>query len=196
MALQDILATIRTESEETAAQLIAEARAEEDRMLSRGREEADEEERRLAGSEDDRIRSERARALSQSHLEAARGRRMAREQVYARAIAGVTRRLSAIRASAEYEPLMASLLEEAVAALPGATSVRVDPDDAEVMRRVLESKGVSLGVETEPTPLGGLVLVAPGTMVDNRLATRLERADDQLRFVAGDVIPELRGAPE
>jgi vacuolar-type H+-ATPase subunit E/Vma4 len=196
LGLQDILETIRSEADETASGLEAEARAESERLLTRAREEADDEERRLASSQDDRIRGERARALSQSHLEAARARRVAREQAYQKAVDSVRSRLGEIRGSDRYESLMTSLLDEAIAALPEADTVRVDPADVHVLRKVLAARHLEIDIETEETPLGGLVLAAPGRTVDNRLATRLERSDSQLRFVAGEVIPALRGDVE
>lgn len=196
MGLQDILETIRSEAEETASGLSAQARAEADEVLERAREKAEEEERRLARSQDDRIRGERARALSGGHLDASRARRDARERVFQESIDAVRKRLGRIRESERYESLMASLLDEAVTALPEATVVRIDPADEEVTRRVLASRGVDLDVETQPTEMGGLVVAAPGRTVDNRLGTRLERAEEQLRYVAGEVIPELRGDQE
>lgn len=196
MGLQDILETIRSEAEETVSGLEAQARAESDQALDRAREKARLEERRLAGSQDDRIRGERARALSRSHVEAARARRIAREDVFQKSIDAVRRRLGAVRESDRYESLMASLFDEAIAALPEATVIRVDPGDAAVTRSVLVSRDLEFEIETEETALGGLVLAAPGRTVDNRLATRLERAENQLRYVAGEVIPELRGEQE
>lgn len=191
MGLQDILETIRSEAEETVSDLEARARAESDQILESAREKAEEEERRLSLSQDDRIRGERARALSGSHLEAARARRNAREEVFQKSIEAVRLRLGTVRESDRYESLMASLLDEAIAALPEATVLRVDPADVAVMRRVLGSR--DLQIETEWTELGGLVVAAPGRTVDNRLATRLERAENHLRYLAGEIIPELRG---
>lgn len=191
MGLQDILETIRSEAEETVSDLEARARAESDQILESAREKAEEEERRLSLSQDDRIRGERARALSGSHLEAARARRNAREEVFQKSIEAVRLRLGTVRESDRYESLMASLLDEAIAALREATVLRVDPADVAVMRRVLGSR--DLQIETEGTELGGLVVAAPGRTVDNRLATRLERAENHLRYLAGEIIPELRG---
>lgn len=196
MALPDILETIRAESEETASRLVGEAEAEAEELLARARAEAGSEEQRLGGSFDERIRLERARILSRSHLDAARARRVAREDVYGRAIDEVTARLADKRASDDYRELLGSLLDEAVVILPEATEIRVDPGDVPTIERLLDSRSLDLTVETEETPLGGLVLAAPGRTVDNTLATRLTRADRQLRFVAGEIIPELRGGGE
>lgn len=193
MGLSEILETIRAESEKVASGLIAEAETEAERTLSRARDQAGGEERRLAGSLDDRIRLERARVLSRSHLDAARVRRAAREDLYGDAIEAVIQRLADERSSHDYERLLGSLLDEALATMPGATTIRVDRSDVAVMERVLATRNLDIEVEAGETPLGGLVLMAPGQTVDNTLATRLARADNHLRFVAGEIIPELRG---
>jgi vacuolar-type H+-ATPase subunit E/Vma4 len=193
LSLSEILETIQTESEATASGLLADAEGEAEQILARARTEAGSEEQRLAGSLEDRIRLERARVLSRSHLDAARARRAAREKVFRRAIEAVTERLGAERFSDSYEELMGSLLDEAMAVMPGATTLQVDPRDVDVMKRVFASRNLDIEIEAEEEPLGGLVLRAPGRTVDNTLATRLSRAEDHLRFVAGEIIPELRG---
>jgi vacuolar-type H+-ATPase subunit E/Vma4 len=194
LGLPDILETIRLEAEEESAALIAAAEDEADRVLARARERAAEEEKRLAGSLDDRLRTERARIVSRGQLEAAQARRAAREEVFQQLLAGVVDRLGEVRRSARYAAVMASLLDEAISTMPEARVIRVDPADSDVVERALVAQGLDLTVELEDYPQGGLVLAAPGRTIDNRLATRLERAGSHLRFVAGQVIPELRGA--
>lgn len=196
MGLGDILESIRSEAEETATTLLAEAREQADRVLDHARAEAESEEQRLASSLDDRMRAERARVLSLSHLEGARSRRAAREEVYQEALEAVRHRLVEIRESPRYEHLMGALFDEAFAALPAATAISVDPEDLPVIERVLSEREMRIVIEVETTPLGGVVLKAPGQGVDNRLAMRLARADAYLRFVAGEIVPELRGAPD
>lgn len=193
MGLSEILETIRAESEQTASGLLADAEREAEEILARARAQAGSEERRLAGALGDRTLLETKRILSRAHLESARARRAAREDVYRRAIDEVTDRLASVRSSDRYEDLMGSLLHEAMAAMPRATTVKVDPDDAAVTSRVLAAKSLDIGIELVDTPLGGLVLAAPGQTVDNTLNTRLARADQHLRFVAGEILPELRG---
>lgn len=193
MGLQDILETIRLESEDTAAHLIADAEAEAERTLARARDLAADEERRLAGSRDDRLRNERARVLSRGFLEAAEARRGAREEVYQAAVDRLIERLGEVRRSARYPELLGSLLDEAVATMPDARTILVDSGDSQLAERMLIDRRLDTTVETGDIPLGGLMLAAPGKTIDNRLATRLERAESHLRFVAGQIIPELRG---
>lgn len=192
MALHDILERIRAESEEAASRIISEAEREADEILQQARAEAGSEERRLAGSLDDKIMLERARISSRGHIDVARTRRSAREGVYHRAIEATTRRLADRRSSPSYRELLESLLDEAMNTMPGAATLQVDPADADVMEKVLASRQLDVEVTTAETRLGGLILMAPGRTVDNTLATRLARADNHLRFVAGEIIPELR----
>lgn len=196
MGLPEILETIRAQSEETAAGIVADAETEAQGVLSRARTEANFEERRLAGSLDDRIRLEQARILSRSLLEAARARRAAREDVYRHVIEAVTERLAELRSSDRYHQLLGSLLDEAMATMPGATTLEIDPSDRVVVDGVISTRNLDITIQTEEMPLGGLVLRAPGRTVDNTLATRLSRADNHLRFVAGEMIPELRGGSD
>lgn len=193
MALEDILDSIRSEAEETASALIDSAQAEADRVLEGARADAEREKESLAGSLDDRARLQRSQIISRAHLQAARERRAARESVYQAARDGVASYLAELRASSDYEEVLGALLDEAMAVLPGANCARADPKDMEVVRRVFSLRGLDLDVESQMASLGGLEIVADGRAVDNRLETRLERADDHLRFIAGELIPDLRG---
>jgi vacuolar-type H+-ATPase subunit E/Vma4 len=195
LGLHDILDTIRLESEQTAAGLIAEAEAQAERVLARAREAAADEERAMAGSRDDRLRSERARILSLGYLQAAEARRKAREKVYEDAINRLIGKLGEIRLSDRYPDLLGSLFDEAVATMPDARTVRVDHRDSQLVEQILAERHLDTEVEMDNIPLGGVVLVAPRRTVDNRIETRLQRAESHLRFVAGHIIPALRGDP-
>ncbi|MEA1904141.1 MAG: V-type ATP synthase subunit E [Actinomycetota bacterium] len=193
MALSDILETIRAESRDTASGVLASAEAEADRLLGLAGEQAAKEERRLAASLDDKARLERSRIMSRAHLEAAQERRTSREKVYLAALEGVARHLGSVRSSPEYENVLASLLDEAIAVLPDATTVRVDPTDVAITERALTARGLELLIEPEESALGGVVVTAEGRAVDNSLQTRLDRADEHFRYIAGELIPDLRG---
>jgi V/A-type H+-transporting ATPase subunit E len=193
LALDEILSTIRAEAEKTASAVVSAARAEAREVLDRASARAEDERRRLAASLDDRARQEQSRIISRAHLETAKERRAAREKTYQSALEGVRRRLEAIRASPRYEEILGSLLDEAMAALPDAGVINVDPEDLDLVEELLSSRGLHLDVEAESTPLGGLKLIADGRDVDNTLATRLRRADTHLRFIAGELVPGLRG---
>lgn len=193
MALEDILETIRAESRQSAAAVVAEAEARAEETRSAARDEAAREEERLATSLDDRARLERRRRLSRARLEAAARRREAREQIYREALSRVEERIAALRGSPHYREILADLYDEAIAVLPDADAVHVDPGDTELVRAFLAERGTDLALETEALPLGGLRLTAARHAVDNTFASRIDRADGYLRDVAGTAMPELRG---
>lgn len=193
MALGDILEAIHADSREIASRVISEARAEADRTLHSAREEAAAEEQRLAASLDDRIRAEQSRIMSRAHLEASRERRAVRENLYRAALDGVRQRIETLRRTPDYRDLLAILIVEAVAVLPEATTVMCDPVDIDVVEAIAEDRGFDVRVEARECPLGGVVVWAEGRSVDNTLASRLRRADEHLRFLAGELIPALRG---
>lgn len=193
MALEDILEAIRREADGAAARLLEGAESEARQILLRAEEEAEREETRLASTVDDRIRLERGRILSHSHLEAARAGRAAREEVYQMILDAVTRRLAKVRSSPRYQGLLGLLLDTTLADLPNPTAVRADPEDVELIEELLTGRRPDIPVENEQLPLGGVIAVSVGRSVDNSLASRLRRADPQLRLLAGQAIGALRG---
>lgn len=195
MALEDILETIRSESEQTVARILGEAETEAERLRQEAREEARREEQRRSGSLDDRARLERSRILSRAHLEASARRRAAREDIFQDAVGGVEQRLIALRSTPRYEAVLASLLDEALAVLPAATTARVDSADVGIIGRLLAARELLIDTEASDMPMGGVMISADGRAVDNSLESRLGRADGYLRHVAGEVMPDLRGEP-
>jgi V/A-type H+-transporting ATPase subunit E len=193
MALENILEAIRAESDRTAAEILADAEAGANRLLERASEEAEREEQQLSTSLDDQARLERSRIVSRAHVEAATERREAREQAYLAARDGATRQVEALRSSPEYEKVLADLLDEALAVLPGVTVVRVDPTDVPMAERLLTDRDLEIHIEPEAFALGGVVVAAEGRSVDNSVRSRLDRADEHLRFIAGELAPGLRG---
>lgn len=193
MALSDILETIRSEAEDTVSAILAAAEAEADRITARAEEEAAAEEQRLSTSLDDRARLERSRIMSRAHLEVARERRAAREGVFKEALDRAVTKITKLRTTTEYEDVMASLLDEALAVLPEPSVARVDSADVELMQRVLSARDLVLEIEVQEVPLGGVAIVADRRSVDNRFISRIHRADRHLRYLAGEMIPDLRG---
>ena len=193
MALSDILEVIRTQSDDTAEQALDEARIEAKKILDRAAAQSAAEEERLAASLDDQARLVRSQVMSRAHLETTRRRRAARERVFSNAVQAVTERVEDLRRSEQYEEVLASLLDEAIAILPDATTVAVDPADVEMTTSLLSTRTLDAAIEERACPLGGVVLGRAGRSVDNTLLTRIDRADEHLRFLAGEMLPELRG---
>lgn len=193
MALEDILDSIRREAEEQAAEIIATAESRADALLAEARLAAREREEELASSLDDRIRDLRRRHASRAQIDAARERRNAREEVFLGALEQVSNRLARLREEPRYESILAQLLDEATATLPDPTLIRVDPADVDLVRRLATERGLASAVEPMSGRWGGVELVADGKQVRNDLAARLTAADEEMRLLAGELVPELRG---
>lgn len=193
MALEDILEAIEAEADGRVASIITEAEATAAAVLTQARADAAELRERLSRSRDGAAGVAGRRILSHAHLEAARQRRAAREELYQSALEGGRRRLAAVRDGPGYDLVLGGLFDEAVAVLPDATVARVDPRDTATLRRLLEERDVAIEIEGSRNGWGGVELVADGRAVVNDLESRLDRADDHLRQIATEIIPALKG---
>jgi len=193
MALDDILAAIRAEADTEAQRLVDEAALRSSALLDQAGEDAAAERHRLAHSRDEGARVTAQRISSRAHLEAARVRRQARERFYQDTLAATVERLDELRSSPDFKEIQGRLLDEAIEAMPSATTVSVDPLDIEMVGHLLQERRLNVTVEPSEPGWGGMVLTDDGRTVRNDLASRLERADDHLRAIAASIVPELRG---
>jgi vacuolar-type H+-ATPase subunit E/Vma4 len=182
VSLQDLLGVLESEADAEGAAVQAEARREAEQTVAAARIRADalvaelvrravaeaEAESALVtgaarGAGDDLVRSAREKALS---------------TVHDRAVAA----LAEVRSGPESRSVLAGCLREALAVLPGATAVHVDPRDEKGAAEVLRAAQVSLPIVADLATEGGVVLVDDlGRRLDNTLSTRLEGAWPDLR---------------
>jgi vacuolar-type H+-ATPase subunit E/Vma4 len=193
MALEDILSAIEQEAEAEATRIFAEAEERASALLEKARSEADVEADRLARGRDEAAAVAVRRITSRAHLEASQARRAARESVYIQARDRAAEKLEHIRSDPDYQKVLGSLLTEALAVLPDAKVARVAEADVDLARDLLDGIRSEVHIEPADVPWGGVALVADGLAVHNDLATRLERADRHLRFIAADIFPHLKG---
>lgn len=195
MALEDILDAIRAETDGEIARIRVESDAAVATIAARAREEAADVERTAAASMDDQAAHERERITNRARLEADRDLRAATEEIYLGLRSEVASRLGFARESPGYPALVSRLFDECRSILPEARTIRVDPDDEDVARGILEAGG-SDGFVVDPSlaSLGGVELVTgDGRRVDNTLDSRMERGERHLRSLALEMMPELRG---
>ncbi len=129
MALSQLLAGLEAEAAAETAQLERDTREEADRILQAARAEARtlREQASHVGESELQLEVEQRRA--RARLEAAAALRVAREEAFQELLADVRAELAALRERAEYRTILRALIGESVAALPGATELRVDPRD-------------------------------------------------------------------
>jgi len=97
--------------------------------------------------------------------------------------------LTARLAAHGYDIVTASDGEEALAAVPAAGVLRVDPRDVELARGIVQELGARLELEPELDTLGGVEVSAGGGLtVRNTLEERLRNAEAELRVLAGELL--------
>lgn len=183
--LAGLLAALEAEAEDELARFDAEVRREVDALLAAAEAEAAVLERRPADEQAAELAREAARIGATARLEAERVVREARDAGFERALDALRRRLAGVRGRPGYPALHAALRDEALAALPGARTMRVDPRDADLAR------ASDLALEATLATAGGVVLDdGEGRTVVNTLEERLRNAEPALREALARVAAE------
>lgn len=189
MALEDILAAISAEGERARAEIMKEAEAQRERILQQAEaraQEAIDHIRRLA---EQRRQQERAQALYQARLEAARRRNEAWEAAFRETLDEVRKELSRARERPDYDALLRALLEEALAEVDTPPVIHVDPADEALARALVAELEGDARLETDIRTWGGVQIdTADGRIaVRNTLEARLERAEPFLRRLLASI---------
>jgi vacuolar-type H+-ATPase subunit E/Vma4 len=191
MALADLLQAMEADAAAELERARAEAEAEARAIREQAGRDADALEQRLARAGDEAVRREAAAIVSRARLDASATVRAAREDAWQTVAAVVRDELAATRDRDEWPALLAALVHEGRVALPGATTVRVDPRDAGCLAATVTG---GLAVEADLDTWGGAVLEAPdGRRLDNTLEARLRAAEPALRARLAAL---LAGEPE
>jgi len=124
----------------------------------------------------------------------------AHEAVHQQIIDDIRDRLRCVRRRGDYPRILGALIAEARAELPGATTVRVDPADEALARRLLRAER-ALRVEPTLSCAGGAeVADGSGAIATNTVEARLAAAGPAVRTLIarllnnGDGMRALEGA--
>jgi vacuolar-type H+-ATPase subunit E/Vma4 len=188
MALADLLAGLRSEAEAEAARLEAETLERADRIRQAALAEASEVRAQIVSAAEDQIRKEADRRRAAARLAVAASVRLTREEVFRDFRTDVSRRLDALRESERYPSVLRALLEESLAALPTATTLRVDPRDEQLARDLLAELGAKLELVVNVETSGGLELAdGRNRVVRNTVEERVANSEPVLRrLLVGD----------
>lgn len=195
MALADILEAIRRDTEAEIEAVRAAADREVGAILAAADDEAERVAAAAGHSRDREAESAAARIRNEAALEAERELRAAREATFQQALEQVEARLRRLRSESGYREVQHRLLSEARAVLPQGEVVLVDPADAELTEDLLAAAGAAATrVEASRRCWGGVDLATgDGRLLRNTLEARLERAGTRLRWLAAELISQLRG---
>jgi len=194
MALAELLAALETEAATEAARVDDEAATEARQIVEAARAEAHAIEERTARSAADSLERELAQRGAAARLAAARLLREAREESFRTLLAQVRERVRTLRDDGAYPDVLRTALRESVAALPDATTLRVDPRDERLAAELVDSLGVNLTVVPTLEAAGGVELLSDsGRSVRNTLDERLANAQPALRLLFGDALAASEG---
>lgn len=190
MAVEEILAAIRTEAASERARIEARV-AEECAEIEQAGQRVGDLERATAHATAERsIEAEAQRHARAAAREVDGQLRAARERLIQECLAQLAERLAHLRGTPRYSAVLASLFREGRRALPSATVVRIDPRDADRIANLLDNG--KLQVEATLNSWGGVELADErGRRVCNTLEARLEAAAPSLRRVIANVNPAL-----
>jgi vacuolar-type H+-ATPase subunit E/Vma4 len=191
MTLVDLLAGLEAEAAAETARLEAETQQEADRLVEEARAEAQvlREQATRAGEVELQREAEQRRALAR--LAAAATVREAREDAFARLLAEVRERLDALREGDDRRAALRELTREGLAALPAATTLRVDPRDERLAAELLAELGAKVEVVAALETAGGVELAdGAGRTVRNTIEERLANAEPALRLLFGQALAQ------
>jgi V/A-type H+/Na+-transporting ATPase subunit E len=190
MALSKLLAGLEAEAAAETARLDRETRNEADRIVEAARGEAralEEQAASDAGERELRLDAERRRA--RARLETAAALRAAREEAFQGLLAEVSAKLDALRERAGYRAILRVLIGESLAALPGATVLRVDPRDEGLATDIADELAPELRVVPDLATAGGVELSSDdGRTVRNTVEERLANAEPELRLLFAETL--------
>lgn len=177
MPLADLLSAIESDASEELERLERESRAQAASIVERARVQAAALEAELIATAEPPAQLEAERIRAAARLEAAATLRATREAAFVATLDVIRDRLASLRESARYPALFGTILDESRAALPTATTLRVDPRDEELARPLAGELRIEASLDT----WGGVELEAEGRIVRNTLEHRLASAMPSLR---------------
>ena len=178
-----LLAAIKAEADQELAELDTQAHLKAEALVDAARADALRLEREPVDLQEPDLAREAARRLAAARLDAQNRVRQVREEAFQDALAALRARLTTVREEPGYAQMLASLVAEALEALPSGKRLLVDPRDEDLARRTAAELDLELLVEPTLQTWGGVVLDGgEGRVVRNTLEERLANAEPSLRL--------------
>lgn len=189
-----LLAAIKAEADQELAQLDTQAHLQAEALVDGARADAERLEREPVDLQEPDLAREAARRLAAARLDAQNRVRQVREEAFQDALAALRARLTTVREEPGYAQMLASLVAEAVEALPSGKRLLVDPRDEDLARRTAAELDLELLVEPTLQTWGGVVLDGgEGRVVRNTLEERLANAEPSLRLELARIAASASG---
>ena len=186
MALEDILAAIRADTDAEIADLLARARDEVSAIGEKARADGERVRVDIIRAAEDSARREADQVVIRARTEVQRCLALAVENEYRRTLDQLREELNDLRSTCRYRAVLDGLVGEALERLPQANVVLVDPRDTSLAADLVGGRdGSAPLVEGSLSTMGGVsVATDDGRCVHNTFEVRMERADGVLRTIA------------
>jgi len=197
VALEDILSAIEDDALAEERRVAEEAERDAGAALAEARREAARLEAEALAAARDEAAGRVGRVLAAARIEVAARVRAAEEAGVRAALASARARLASLRAGPDHARTTRALLDMALAAVPDADEVAVDPRDEALVREALRSRGGRARVSTDIATACGVEARAEGGLVRARstLEERLHRAEERLRAEVGRLARAAERSP-
>jgi vacuolar-type H+-ATPase subunit E/Vma4 len=190
MALQDLLAAIEADAAAEAARLRSERTAAAEAILADAGQRASDLQAAAVAAAESQERQAGELRLAAARAAASDRIRDAHEAAYQQILGDARGELRAVRGRGDYPEILAALIAEARAMLPACVTVRVDPADEALARRLLSGEDM-LRVEPVLSCAGGAgVADGAGATALNTVEARLAAAEPALRALIGRLLQD------
>jgi len=198
MALGDILQVIDADADREVAVIRSVAEEAAAVRLQQAETEAATVRQRILAKAQIAAEQQAARLLHRARLETLRHRVEVQETAFRMAVGRARESLESVRERSDYDALLGALLDEALSGFDGPVTIVVHPDDAVVMRSILQDRGGSeYTMETSAKVSMGVVVRSQDVrsqdgrvVTENTLHSRLERALPDLRAQLADLLSD------
>ena len=193
MALNDILQVINADANREVAAIRSAAEEATAVRLQEAETEAAAVHQRILAEAQAAAEQQAARLLHRARLETLRHRVEVQETAFRMAVGRARESLESARERSDYDALLGALLDESLSGFDEPVTIVVHPDDAVVMRSILQDRGGSeYTVETSAEVSMGVVVRSQDgrIVIENTLHSRLERALPDLRAQLADLLSD------
>ncbi len=189
MAIEDIFKALEEQADSEVNQILHVATVQADAVEHEARDEAERITSSRISAAEDAVRAKAAKAVNAARLQVRRDLAEVRDSAVDSVFTDAAQRLAAMRGTAEYESVFASLVKEALANVDVECEIQVASEDVELAQRVAADLGVACTVVPSLETTGGLTVSTHGGRVVRR--NTFESRLLKVRTVAGARIAEV-----
>jgi V/A-type H+-transporting ATPase subunit E len=190
MAIEDILRSLDEQADQDGRVLMDNAKEQAKNIVAEARAEADRVRDAKVAATKVQVHSRAAQIVNAAKLERRRQIAVAQDAGFAQVYADAGAVMSRTRGTKEYEALFRALAEEATDRVTGDLVVQVAPDDAALAARVMSDLGFNAEIDASAEILGGLTVISSGGRVyrRNTLDDRLVKARKHIQSTVAEIL--------